>query len=208
MMLLHIHALFPIFDTGFMTEGVAVFVGSQIMSRVYFTMLLASQITQRWMEVGQWMMKSKGFGSLRSWLNFRYYPRNFPEESQENHEKQQSGFSVSPLRFEPETFIIEIRIITVWNALHNWLRITKKQNRHRVGGTRFESRTGYRTSWLNCVWFFRTPSCKCRDSACIRPRPLPSKTFPVHQSSIIILLDVIYKPNPRLKKGDGGYVNE
>jgi hypothetical protein len=53
MMLLHIHALFPIFDTGFMTEGVAVFVGSQIMSRVYFTMLLASQITQRWMEVGQ-----------------------------------------------------------------------------------------------------------------------------------------------------------
>jgi hypothetical protein len=49
------------------------------------------------------MMKWKGFERKRLWLNFKVLNRNSPGETEENHEKLQSGKSVSGSRFEPWT---------------------------------------------------------------------------------------------------------
>jgi hypothetical protein len=53
------------------------------------------------------------------------------------------------------------------------------------GGARFESRPSYQLSSLMSSWFSSVHPCKYRDSTSIRPRPLPSKLFPIHQSSAI-----------------------
>jgi hypothetical protein len=51
------------------------------------------------------------------------------------------------------------------------------------GGTRFEYRPGHRLSWLRFSWFSLVTPAKCRDSTSIRPRPLPSKSCAVRESS-------------------------
>jgi hypothetical protein len=55
------------------------------------------------------MMNWKGSGRKRSWPNFKVLSQHFPADTEENHEKHQSG-SPGP-RFEPETSRIRNRSI-------------------------------------------------------------------------------------------------
>jgi hypothetical protein len=59
-----------------------------------------------------------------------------------------------------------------------------------LGRARFDSRPEHLLSWLRISWFSSGPPGKCRDGTSIGPRPLPSKSFPVHHSSIILPFDV------------------
>jgi hypothetical protein len=44
-------------------------------------------------------------------------------------------------------------------------------------GVRFESRPDHRLLWADVSWFLLVLLVKCRDSASVRPRHLPSKSF-------------------------------
>jgi hypothetical protein len=54
----------------------------------------------------------------------------------------------------------------------------------RIQKFRFESQTGHRMSWLRLMAIFLYPWQICWDSASIRPRKLPFKSFPIHQSLV------------------------
>jgi hypothetical protein len=51
-----------------------------------------------------WIMNWEGCGRKQTWLSLRYYPSICLTEI--NHEKPQSGQSMSLARFEPGTFEI------------------------------------------------------------------------------------------------------
>jgi hypothetical protein len=56
-------------------------------------------------------------------------------------------------------------------------------------GPGFKSRPG---DWLRSFVAYSVPPGEYRDSALIRPRPLPSKPFPIHYSLITLSFNVVY----------------
>jgi hypothetical protein len=56
-------------------------------------------------------MNWKGFGKKRSWLHFKVLSWYLPGRTDENHEKLQSGWPVSGLRFKPGTSQIRSRSV-------------------------------------------------------------------------------------------------
>lgn len=56
----------------------------------------------------------------------------------------------------------------------------------------FESLPGHRLSWLRFLWFSSASLRKFRNSTTIRPRQLPSKSFLIHYSPVIVRFDAIY----------------
>jgi hypothetical protein len=70
------------------------------------------------------------------------------------------------------------------------------------GGSRFESRLGRLLSWLRFLIVFSVLPGQCWDSTSIRPRPLPSKSFPNYHPTIRGCIVQLLKPslnNPRKK---------
>jgi hypothetical protein len=58
-----------------------------------------------------------------------------------------------------------------------------------LGGVGFDSLLRHRHSWLIFPSFSSVPPAKFLESTSIGPRPVASKSFPVHHSSIIASLD-------------------
>jgi hypothetical protein len=50
------------------------------------------------------------------------------------------------------------------------------------GGTELKSRPGDRLSWLRFFVVSLNPPGKCQDRMKIKPRPIPSASFPIHLS--------------------------
>jgi hypothetical protein len=62
------------------------------------------------------------------------------------------------------------------------------------GGARFESRLEHRLRWPRCFMFFlSSPPRRCRDGTSIIPRPLPSKSFPLRPSSVVLPSDIVVR---------------
>jgi hypothetical protein len=61
-----------------------------------------------------------------------------------------------------------------------------------MGGALFESWPGHRRSWLRFSWFSSFHPRKLHDNTSIRPRSLPSKSFPVHHDVTLPFDAVLY----------------
>jgi hypothetical protein len=83
-----------------------------------------------------------------------------------------------------------------WSGNHvilGGLRVAILYGRNAIGlhsgGVRFESRPGHPLSWLRFFsWFSSVPPSKYWDTISIRLRSLPSKSFPIHHSSLHLTL--------------------
>jgi hypothetical protein len=60
-----------------------------------------------------------------------------------------------------------------------------------LGGPGFRSRPGDRLSWLRFYWFSSAPAANAGIVPYIRPRPLPSISFPTHHSPVTLSFDSI-----------------